>query len=128
TDLLCISIVLFLQAINLLLQALIFRTLGPINCHPVCAKHHVQKKPDRQNSDCSGSDPPPYGIHALQKGFDLCTGSLSQGFSVVRTLGQRPQPLLGRGKNPDFWQTYSKIHCLAAALSFFRSSALGASE
>jgi len=50
------------------------------------------------------------------------------GFCLIGALGERPQPFFGRGKDPDFGKTYSKIHCLAAALSFSNFSRVGDSE
>jgi len=123
-----VLLVFFLQLLDVLLHALVFCFLSAIDDHTVCAKSHVHKQPDRQNSDRHSCNPAPQFIQFREIRFKCCLNSARPSFCLIRSMGERTQPLLWRRNNADSGNAYSKIHCLAAALSFERAGSLLASE
>ena len=127
-DLVGIGVVLFLKFADLLLQILILSTFSAIDSDPVRTQHSVNKYPDG-NYDYSGScQATTHCIHLFHEWSHVEASFLGPSLGVVCALYEGAHSLFGRRDDADFRKSYSKIHCLAAALSFCNSCALGASE
>jgi hypothetical protein len=126
--LLGVLVIVFLQSTNFFFETLIFRALGPVNRKAVGAKHRMQKKPDSENGHGAGSEPAPDCIQGPKHGFESPMRLPRPGPCLSGAIAKSSEPLFGRWENPDFGNSYSNIHCLAAALTFSNSRALFASE
>ena len=126
--LLGIFVIFFLKPANILLQALVLGPFRPVNRHTVRAQHSVHKEPDGNNYHRAGCYPPANCIELFKNRFSPDSRFFGPSLCLIRALREGAQSFLWRRDDADFGETYSKIHCLAAALSFCNSCALGASE
>lgn len=123
-----ILLVFLLQLLDIFLHALVLSLFRAVDHRAVCAKGDVNEQPDGKDRNRDCSDPATQFVQLCQIRFKCCLNSARPSFSLVRSMGERSQPLLWRRKDADSGNAYSKIHCLAAALSFERAGSLQASE
>jgi len=127
-DLLRVGLVLLLKSIDLHLQFLIFRTFRAVNDHAIRTEHHVEEEPGSQKNDACSGQPPARPINGTSEWLRFLNPALCESLRMRGSIHHSAQPILWLGDPNSGKLAYSKIHCLAAALSLVSSLAFAASE
>ena len=128
-DLAGIAVVFVLQRVDFLLQAMVVSAFFAVDDHAVGPESYMHEQPHGDDAYGGCGQSAAGTVKQGQIWAQLFEDALSESFRLRSAFDQRTKALLGSSKDADFWNLfYSKIHFLAAALSFSSASLLLASE
>jgi hypothetical protein len=127
-DLPGVVLVFLLQLVDFFLEPLVLGALRAVNDHPVIPEHDMHKQPDGHKRHPDRGQASTLLKQLSKKWLEASANSICMSLSELSWPGEKLQPFSGWGANADFGEYYSKIHCLASALSASSSAWLGASE